>query len=338
MKAIVVDKNYGSVSPEELEIVQEAFEKAGIEFHAEHFTGEEEIIAGCADAEVILATGNPPITEKVVKALPKLQFVSRFGIGVNSIDLNACTEAGVIVLNLPGFCVQELADMAAAMILGLVRNTAYYDREIRKGNWPKCTYLMPGNVREMTLGLFAFGGAARCLYEIFHGGFGTKVIAYEPYLTDAIRAAYPEVEFVTFEELLVRSDIISVHAPLTPETRHVFNRDAFRKMKNTAMIINTARGPLIDEEALIWALENGEILYAGLDTFEQEPLAADSPLRKLDNVITSAHCGSYGSSAKKTQISMVSALVPGAVTKGVLPARCVANRAVIKKISRYHFE
>ena len=331
MKAIVVDKDYGSVSPAEIEIVKEAYKKAGIELTACHFTSEDEIIAGCGDAEVILATGNPPITRKVMEALPKLQFVQRFGAGVNSIDLEAAAELGKIILNLPGFCAKELADLATAMIMGLIRNTAYYDREIRKGNWPKCQYLLPGDVREMTLGLYGFGLAGRYLHDIFHGGFGTKVISCDPYVSDAIKAQYPDVEFVSFDELLEKSDIISIHVILTPETTHVFNDEAFKKMKNTAMIINTSRGPVIDQKALARALEAGEILYAGLDTVEEEPISPDDPLLHMDNVILSPHSGSYGVGAKKTQIQMVCDIVPTAVTKGELLARAVANRKVLDK-------
>lgn len=331
LKAIVVDKDYGSVKPEELDIVQAAYEKAGIELVRAHLTTEDEIIEAAHGCFAILGTGNPPITRKVMEALPELQFVQRFGAGVNSIDLDAAAELGKVVLNLPSFCVRELADLATAMIMSLIRNTSYYDREIRKGNWPKCQYLLPGDIREMTLGLYGFGAAGRILHDIFCGGFGTKVIACDPYVSDAIKAQYPDVEFVDFDGLLEKSDIISIHVILTPETTHVFNRDAFRKMKNTAMIINTSRGPVIDQKALAWALQEGEILYAGLDTVEVEPIESDDPLLKMDNVILNPHSGSYGVGAKKTQINMVCDLIPNAVQKNELEARCVANRAVLKK-------
>ena len=337
MKAVVVDKDYGSVTPAELEQVREAYAAAGIELVAQHYTTEDEIIEGCRDAEVILGTGNPPITRKVMEALPQLKFVQRFGVGVNSIDLDAAAELGKIVLNIPGFCAKELADLATAMIMGLVRNTNYYDKEIRKGGWPKCQYLLPPDVRTLTLGLYGFGAAGKHLYQIFHGGFGTKVIACDPYLPDAVKAEYPDVEFVSFDDMVVRSDIISIHVGLTPETKHIFNRETFRRMKNTAMIINTARGPIINQEDLAWALENGEILYAGLDTVEQEPISPDDPLLKMDNVILSPHSGSYGIGAKRTQIETVCTLVPEAVTRGTIPARNVADRAVLNKETGYHF-
>ncbi|MCQ4690989.1 C-terminal binding protein [Clostridium sp. SL.3.18] len=337
MKAIVVDKDYGSVSARELMEVQESYKQAGIELEAYHFQTEEEIMEGCRGADAILATGNPPITRKVMEALPELKFIQRFGAGVNSIDLHAAAEMGKMVLNLPGFCAKELADLATAMILGLIRNTAYYDREIRKGKWPKCQYLLPGDVREMTLGLYGFGAAGRYLHDIFHGGFGTKVIACDPYVTEEVKRRYPDVEFVEFNRMLKESDIISIHVVLTPETTHVFNEDAFRQMKKTSMIINVSRGPVIDQKALAWALDEGEILYAGLDTVEKEPIDPDDPLLQMDNVILSPHSGSYGAGAKKTQIQMVCGLLPEAVKNGRIPSRNIANKGVIEKITEYEF-
>ena len=346
MKAVVVDKDYGSVTAEELKRVESAYHAAGIELSLLNYQvlaeqqkepTESEIIEGCKGAQVILATGNPPITRKVLEALPEVKFVQRFGAGVNSIDLSAAAELGVIVLNLPGFCAKEQADVATAMIMGLIRNTNYYDREVRKGNWPKCKYLLPPDVRELTLGLYGFGLAGRYLHDIFHNGFGTKVISCDPYVSDDVKLQYPDVEFVTFDELVTRSDIISIHVVLTPETTHVFNRDVFKKMKNTAMLINTSRGPVIDNDDLAWALQTGEIMYAGLDTVEREPLPENDPFKTLDNIIVNPHCGSYGVGSKKTQIDMVCDLVPTAVTTGKVPARCVADRGVLSKDTGYEF-
>lgn len=335
MKAIVVDKDYGSATPEELAVVAEAFAKAGIELTCEHFETEEEIITGCRDAEIILGTGNPPITRKVLEALPNLKFVQRFGVGVNSIDLDAAADHGVVIFNIPGFCAKELADLAAAMIMGLVRNTNYYDREIRKGNWPKCQYLLPPDVRTLTLGIYGFGAAGQHLGKIFSGGFGTKIIACDPFLPDFVKADFEEVEFVSFDEMVERSDIISIHVGLTEQTHHIFNKDVFRRMKNTAMIINTARGPIIDQKALAWALENGEILYAGLDTVEEEPISMDDPLLKMDNVILSPHSGSYGVGSKRTQLEAVCKLVPAAISEGIIPARNVADKKVLDSMKNY---
>lgn len=330
LKAVVVDKDYGSATAEDLETVQLAYQKAGIRLGLEHFVTEDEIIAGCQDAVAILGTGNPPISRRVMTSLPHLKYIQRFGIGVNSIDLDAATDLGKIVLNLPGFCVRELADLATAMIMGLIRNVGYYDRSIRAGGWPKGQYFLPGDVREMTLGLYGFGGAARHLYDIFHGGFGTRVITCDPYVPKDQRSHY-DVEFVDFDALVQQSDILSLHAPLNAETRHIFNRDTFRHMKKTAMIINTARGPLINQDDLVWALESGEIRYAGLDTVEQEPIPPDSPLLEMDNVLLTPHSGFYGEGSKRTQIQMVCKLVPQAIATGELPAAHVANRGVLTR-------
>ncbi|MBQ9155982.1 MAG: C-terminal binding protein [Eubacterium sp.] len=337
MKAVVVDSEYGSVNAQELAQVARAFDQAGIELEICHFNTEEEIIDGCGDAMAILGTGNPPVTRKVMEALPQLQFVQRFGVGVNSIDLEAAAELGKIILNIPGFCAKELADLSAAMILGLVRNSNYYDREIRKGNWPKCQYLLPGDVREMTLGIYGFGAAGRYLHDIFHGGFGTKIISCDPYIPDDAKKQYPHVDFVDFETMVRESDIVSIHVGLSDETYHVFNKDTFKKMKNTAMIINTSRGPIIDQKDLAWALEAGEILYAGLDTVEKEPIEKDDPLLNMDNVILNPHSGSYGAGAKKTQIETVCRLIPSAVVKGIVPKRNIANKGVLSRDTGYTY-
>lgn len=338
MKAIVVDKDYGSVKPDEIDTVRKAFAEAGIDLEAFHFTTEDEIIHGCTDADAILCTGNPPITRRVMESLPKLKYIQRFGIGVNSIDLDAAAELGKIVLNIPGFCAKELADVATAFIIGLLRNTVYYDREIRKGNWPKCTYLLPLDLRTLTLGLYGFGAAGQNLYRTIHGGWGTKVIACDPYLPDAVKSQYPDVTFVDFETLIKESDIVSIHVGLTPETRHIFNKETFMKMRRNALIINTARGPIIDQKDLAWALDNGIIRGAGLDTVEKEPIEQDDPLLQMDNVILSAHCGSYGVGAKKTQIDTVCRLIPEAVRAKKIPRRNVADKKVLDKELGVSFE
>lgn len=338
MKAIVVDKDYGSVKPDEIDTVRKAFAEAGIDLEAFHFTTEDEIIHGCTDADAILCTGNPPITRRVMESLPKLKYIQRFGIGVNSIDLDAAAELGKIVLNIPGFCAKELADVATAFIIGLLRNTVYYDREIRKGNWPKCTYLLPLDLRTLTLGLYGFGAAGQNLYRTIHGGWGTKVIACDPYLPDAVKSQYPDVTFVDFETLIKEADIVSIHVGLTPETRHIFNKETFMKMRRNALIINTARGPIIDQKDLAWALDNGIIRGAGLDTVEKEPIEQDDPLLQMDNVILSAHCGSYGVGAKKTQIDTVCRLIPEAVRAKKIPRRNVADKKVLDKELGISFE
>ena len=330
MKAIMVDSKYGSLNTDDINKVKEAYEHAGIIFEADDFKTDTMIVEACQDADVLLCIGNPPITRKVFEGCPKLKFVQRFGIGVNSVDLEAASEFGKYVLYMPGFCTEELATHAASMILSLIRNTAYYDRGIRRGEWPKGSYFPPKDISKLTLGLYGFGGSARPLYRIFHEGFGTKVITTDPYLNEDIKQEY-DIEIVSFEELLQNSDIISIHAPLNPGTRHVFDAEAFKKMKKDSMIINIARGPIIDEKALIEALQNGNIRFAGLDVFETEPLEEGSPLRELDNVILSCHSAFYGEGSKEKQVSLAISLITDALLKKELPAAYVANRDILDR-------
>lgn len=298
-KVVLVDRDYGSVTLQSQEDLKNEYAKNGIKLSLNHFTNEEELIENCKDAEVLLCTGNPIINKNIIESLPNLKLIQRFGIGVNSIDLEAATRNGVTVLNMPGFCIKELATHATSLILALIRNTVYYDREIRKFNWPKAKYYKPEDLSDLTVGLYGFGGSAKELYKIIYNGFGSKFIAYDPYINDSITNDY-KIQLVSFDELLTRSDIISLNAPLTNETRGIFNKDAFAKMKNTAMIINIARGELINEKDLVEALENGEIRFAGLDVFETEPLSKDSKLREMDNVIITCHSGFYGVKSEKS--------------------------------------
>ena len=333
-KAIVVDKDYGSVTNEDLVELQTRFAEADIYLELAHFNTEDEIIAGCKNADAILGTGNPPITEKVLSALPDLKIIQRFGIGVNSIDLLAATKNDKVALYMPGFCVEELAAHAASLILGLYRNTTYYDRQIRKGEWPKAQYFTPKSIPEITLGLYGFGGSAKPLYEIFRKGFRSRVITCDPFLPASIREQF-DVEVVDFETMLKESDVISIHAPLMEETRHIFNRESFKKMKNDAMIINIARGPLINENDLIAALQEGEIRFAGLDVFEEEPLEANSPLRNMDNVILTCHSAFYGEGSKRTQLQWAFEVVSQALNNKKIQKRFVANKEIFDSENEY---
>ena len=326
-KAIVIDSQYGSVSLQELQALQQQLAEAGVQLQITHCKDAQSIIEKAQGFEILLCTGNPPVNEAVLTALSQVEAVIRFGIGVNSIDLDAASRLGIVVMNMPGFCINELAVHATAMILALERNLLMYDRKIRAGGWPKATGHLPRAPRNMTLGLYGFGGSARELYQIFRFGFGSRVIACDPYVPEAAKSAY-EVEFVDFDQLLAQADIVSVHAPLTPQTRHIFNAEAFRKMKEDAMIINIARGELIDQQALEQALEEGQIRYAGLDVFEQEPLG-ESGLKQRDDVALSCHSAFYGVESKAQQLRTVYEIVKQAVLEGTIPERNIANRAVM---------
>jgi D-3-phosphoglycerate dehydrogenase len=331
-KACIVDSQYGSMSREQLSNLVAHYQQIGIDVALVHYPTPEEIIANCGEMDAILCSGNPPITRAVLQSLPKLKVVQRFGIGVNSVDLDAARECGVLVLNLPGFCVEELAVHAAALILDLLRNVGYYDRGIRQGLWRKAKGFLPPSPRELTLGLYGFGGSARPLYHIFHDGFQSKVITCDPYVTAGQLADY-QVELVSFDQLLARSDIISIHAPLNQETRHIFDYAAFQKMKPESAIINIARGGLIHQADLIRALQEGEIRFAGLDVFEEEPLPADSPLIQMDNVVLTCHSAFYGINSRANVDRMVVELMDSVVNQMAIPRKYVANPGVQPKLA-----
>lgn len=331
MKAIVVDRDYNALKTDELDRIKSAYLAAGIGFDIAHFPDEHTLIEGCSGYDIAICTGNPPFSSSVIASLPDLKIIHRTGAGVNSIDLEAATYYGKIVINLPGFCYRELADNALGLILGLIRNIGYYDRSIRKGEWPKNGYIQPPDIRNMVLGLYGFGQAGRELARIVHTAYGSEVIAYDPYFSDKKNPDYSYVDFVDFESLLCRSDIISIHVILTSETRHAFNAEAFSKMKKSAMIINTSRGPVIDQTALYSALSNNIIGYAGLDTFENEPVDPNDPLLKLDNVLLTPHSSSWGVTSKETQNRMMREIIPTAVRTGQLNSRVVANKQILKR-------
>ena len=335
-KAIVVDKDYGSVSIAELEDLKEKLSAKGIALTLAHCKTEDEIISAAEGHSIIIATGNPPITRNVMAHLPELKAVIRCGIGVNSVDLEAATEMNKVILFMPGFCIGELAVHATALALSLNRNISYYDRRIRQGQWPKAQYYVPRSPKDLVLGLYGFGGSAKELYKIWHFGFGTKVITCDPYVPEEVRSQF-DVTFVDFDTMLKESDILSVHAPLNDETYHIFGADAFKKMKNDAIIINIARGGLIDQEALADALEQGEIRFAGLDVFEQEPIPADSRLLSRDDVALTCHSAFYGEESKDRQLQWAYEMTESALNESTVPAGRVANRAVMNTFKEFKF-
>ncbi len=331
-KGYIVDSEYGSVAPHKITEYIENYKKIGIEVIAKHLTTDDEIVKECYDADVLMCTGNPPITRKVAEGIPNLKVVQRFGIGVNSVDLEAAKDNGVLALNLAGFCIEELAIHATALILDLIRNVCYNDRGVRQGIWRKAAGYLPPSPGNMTLGLYGFGGSARILGDIFHKGMGTKVITCDPYLKPE-DVKDMDVELVSFDELLEKSDILSVNVPLNETTHHSLNYEAFCKMKSTAMVINIARGPIINQDDLIRALNEGEIRYAGLDVYEEEPLPKDSPLCSMDNVVLTCHTAFWGEKAQSNVDVMVIEQMRSILEDNKISARCVANRGVVSKIN-----
>ena len=331
--AVLIDFQYMGKQTDLFESEISAFRKAGIDFKMACCRTEDEIITEAAEADYILCCGNPPVTRDVISGLPRGKAFVRYGIGVNSIDMAAATEYGKIVYFMPGFCFEELAMAASGMILALQRNLKYFDRRVCKGEWPKGTGRKPKRMSNLVIGLFGFGNSAQALAKIIGAGYGSRIIACDPYI-DAKKAKEFDVEAVSFDELLKQSDVISIHAPLSADTRHIFNREAFRKMKNDSFIINISRGSLICESDLIEALQEGQIAGAGLDVLEKEPPELTNPLLSMDNVILTPHTSFYGSESLDTQHRLAAEL-PIDLLNGMIRKKNVANKEVLDKLDGY---
>ncbi len=255
---------------------------------------EDEVIQNCGRADVLLVQW-APITRRVLEALPRAQGVVRYGIGVDNIDLQAAKQLGRIVANVPNYCQEEVSDHAMAMILSLARRIPHDHDQIKHGAWGIGPFLPIPAFSDLTLGLFGFGSIARKVSEKAKP-FGFRQIAFDP-LAPAEAFAKGSVERVDRDTLLRSADILSLHCPLLPETRQMINTESIARMKPGMILVNTARGPLVNEADLVIALQAKKISGAGLDVFEKEPLAADSPLRALPNVILTSHAASVSTRA-----------------------------------------
>ncbi len=238
------------------------------------------------DADAIMVTP-ASVTAESMDRMPRLRVIGKPGIGYDVVDVAAATARGIVVFSAPGFCAKEVADHAMMMMLGLARKAPLLGNAMRSGVYERSLPSPMTALYEMTLGLVAFGDIAREV-ALRAKPFGLKLVAFDPYVDKKTADTYG-VTLVTLEELLTQSDIVSVHAPLMKETRHLIGEREFGLMKPTAYIINTARGPVIDEAALIAALQAKRIAGAGLDVFEQEPIQPNNPLLHLENVLLTPH-------------------------------------------------
>jgi D-3-phosphoglycerate dehydrogenase / 2-oxoglutarate reductase len=249
-----------------------------------------DILAVARDADAILVT-YAKLPGELLRQLTRCRAIGRFGLGVDNIDLPAAKALGIAVNYVPDYCLREVSDHAMALLLALARKVTFANRLVQSGRWELPPIVPLRRLEGQVLGLVGFGNIPRALAPKAKA-FGLTVLAHDPYVgKDALAAA--GVEGVSFDELLARSDFISVHAPLSPATRGMMNAGAFAKMKNGAFLINTARGPLIDEAALIAALDSGHLGGAALDVVTEEPLNKNSGLLGRDNVILTPHTAFY---------------------------------------------
>lgn len=250
----------------------------------------DEVAAAVAGSDAVLNC-YAPMPAEVIDVLAGCRIIARYGIGLDTVDLPAASARGILVTNVPDYCIDEVSDHALALLLALARGVARLDRHVRGGAWDPKEARPLHRLRGRTLGLVGFGRIARRLAEKA-SAIGLQVIASDPYLSaDDIRGGGAEPR--TFDELLGEADIVSLHAPLTAETRHVIDATAVARMRPGAILINTSRGPLVDTEAVLDGLKSGRLAGAGLDVLESEPPELDAPLRRRPDVVVTPHAAFY---------------------------------------------
>jgi D-3-phosphoglycerate dehydrogenase len=275
-----------------LDAMRAEFEAADVAFDVLQTTDAQTIIRGAQGADVLLVHA-ATITRDIISSLPKCRAIIRSGVGVDNVDIQAATERGIYVVNMPDYAVEEMSVHTLAMLLALVRRLPAMHQMVRSSRYGVAKVIGPiARLSGLTLGLVGFGRIARAVVSRATG-FGLHMLAYDPFVASGEMTS-AGVEPVDLEELLKRADIVSLHCPLTPETRHLIGHRALARMKSTAYLINTARGPLVDTDALVTALNEGRIAGAGLDVHEYEPLPLppNHPLQRMTNVIMTPH-GAY---------------------------------------------
>ncbi|HXI21307.1 MAG TPA: C-terminal binding protein [Gemmatimonadales bacterium] len=299
---IITDCDHGTITPEEA-----VLRAAGAQYRLHQAKSEDDVIEMARDADAIILQ-YAPITGRVLDGLPRCRIAVRYGVGVDTVDLAAATERGVMVANVPDYCIEEVSDHAIAMLLSLWRGVTAYDRAIRAGSWSTTERQPVPRLAGRALGVIGLGriGAQAARKA---AGLGMRVIGYDPYLPTLPAG----IAKVTLDELLREADAVTLHLPLTTESRHLINEAALRKMQPSALLVNTARGGIVDTAALIRALREGWIAGAALDVLEQEPVPRDSPLLSLPNVILNPHAGWYSDQSvpelkRKTAETAVAAL------------------------------
>jgi len=281
----ITDAPFPSLDP-----AKQALARLDPEYRMAKSPSADDILAVARDADAILVT-YAKLPGELLRQLTRCKAIGRFGLGVDNIDLPAAKQLGIAVNYVPDYCLREVSDHAMALLLALARKITLANKLVQSGRWELPPLVPLRRLDGQVLGLIGFGHIPRALAPKAQA-FGLRVVAHDPYVSAQTFAA-AAVEDAGFEALLGMADFVSVHAPLTPATRGLMNAAAFAKMKKGALLINTARGPLIDEAALVAALDSGQIGGAALDVVAAEPLAKDSPLLNRDNVIVTPHAAYY---------------------------------------------
>ena len=289
---------------------------------------EDVLVQEAADADFIY-TCYAPISAAVIHAATNLRGIVKYGVGVDSIDLEAAADRGIPVVHAPDYGTETVADQAFALLIAVARQTPRVDRDLKSSGWlwPEKKY-QGVDLSGKTLGIVGFGRIGRAMARRA-SGFGMRLLIYDPYVSPTEHAE--SLEFVSFERLIEQADFLSLHCVLTDETRGILGANALKQMKSTAIVVNVSRGPLIDEQALIHALERGEIAGAGLDVFVEEPLPDGHPLLTFENVVLAPHFAFYSREAyerlEKDCLEKIRMLVAGQLPKDIKNAHLLTGES-----------
>jgi D-3-phosphoglycerate dehydrogenase len=319
MNALITDYGFSNLDQE-----RDALSRAGIELQTAQCKTAAEVIAVATPADALIVQW-APITAEVIAALKNCKVIVRYGIGVDNVDLKAAGERGIPVCNVPDYCIPEVADHSIALALSLARQLPQTDAAVRHEIWKITPPFAFAAFRELTFAVAGFGRIARAVLTRA-AAFGFRLAAYDPFVdkqvfTDA------GVRQVTKDELFEVAGLLSLHLPLTPETKHFINRESLARMRRDAIIINTARGGLIDSDALAAALKESRIAGAGLDVYEKEPLPLDHVLRSAPNTILTSHTAWFSASS----VPELQQKVAEEAVRGILgqPLKNVVNRSFL---------
>ena len=320
-RVLITDYAWSSIEPE-----RQVLAEIGTALIIAETGDEEELLTYAPKVDGILTCWKP-VSARVIADAKKCKIIGRYGIGLDNIDVESATEHGIIVTNVPAYCVDEVSDHAIALLLACARNIPLYNIAVKNGTWDQNIGHQMYRLRGKTVGVIGFGRITKALIPKVLA-LGLKVNVYSPRTSAEIIKQY-KADKVTFDELLKTSDFVSIHAPLTAETQHMFSHDAFRAMKSTAFLINAARGGIVHSSALTEALKNGEIAGAGLDVLETEPPDLGESLLQLDNVIITPHAA-FISDESIHELEITAATCVLQVLTGELPDTIV-NPSVLER-------
>lgn len=328
--AVVNSRSFGTYAGDLLEKLKEAAQVDRI--FVDKDIGGKELAERLRGYHFVVASVTPFYGREFFENNVDVLMIARHGVGVDNVDVKAATEHGVLVTRVPGYKLREaVAEMSVALALAAVRRLCAASSKVREGKWKERGMLVGFNIKGKTVGILGLGNIGGRVAEIYRFGFGANVLGYDPFISPE-EAKKRGARLVGFEELLRESDIISIHVPLTAETRHMIGEREFNIMKRGVVLVNAARGAVVDTEALIKALREGRVGAAALDVVEGEPIDASHPLLSFENVIITPHIGSNTVEALRgmdeANIEAILSVINGKVPEGLV------NPEVLKLMAR----